>query len=440
MRVTHDADERLRRGFRVIRLIEGGAETPWPGALVCDAGGVTHLAVDADILGDDWVGWEAVPEGHVLAPVDMLRRTGGHDVLLPVCTERVEDFVDRRLASGAALTAGEAVTVAVSLLRGVGELSARGSSVRGSWWLTDAGRPVFAADGGAATLEQVTAAILHRLVLHVPDLDAALGAVADIVGDTRDRTRDLVRAEDGLFALASPTALATTTFPSRSARTPPSTASSPSGQSAEVDPPRPLAWSLARHLDADWADLVSRTTTAAWRALRRPSSTDRRKPWIVAACLAGVVMTGGLLWPDGTDAPATAETAPTMPPDVTPVTSEPPALATPAAPDESAADDPGGDAQTTDDLTALTDALLAGRAGCEGDGECLTAFTEDPGAPFASGVVDLPGTERTLTLLDEFGGVAVLRADAPEKPSQLVVIVRIDGRWLLRDVHDVAEQ
>jgi hypothetical protein len=440
MRVTHDADERLRRGFRVIRLIDGGAETPWPGALVCDADGVTSLAVDADILGDDWAGWEAVPEGHVLAPVDMLRRTGGHDVLLPVCTERVDDFVDRRLADGVALTAGEAVTVAVSLLRGVTELSTRRATVRGSWWLTDAGRPVFAADGGAATTERATADILHRLVRHVPDLEAVLVAVADIVGDTRDRTRDLVRAEEELFALASPAALATTTFPTRSARAPSSTASSPSGGLADAEPPRPLAWSLARHLDADWADLVSRSTTAVWRALRRPSSTGRGKPWIVAACLAGIVMTGGLLWPAGTDAPATAETAPNMPPDVTSVAAEPPAAATPPAPTETPADDPPAEAVTTDDLAAVTDALLAGRAGCEGDGECLDAFTEDPHAPFASGVVDLPGTERTLTLLDEFGGVAVLRADAPDKPSQLVVIVRIDGRWLLRDVHDVAEQ
>lgn len=435
MRVTHDADERLRRGFRVIRLIDGGAEAPWPGALVCDVEGVTYLAVDAETLGDDWAGWEAVPDGHVLAPADMLRRTGGHDVLLPVCTERVEDFVDRRLAGGAALTAGEAVTVAVSMLRGAGELSTHGSSVRGSWWLTDVGRPVFAADAGTAPAGETTADLLHRLVRHAPVLERALVAVADIVVDTRDRTRDLVRAEDELFALASPTALATTTFPTRSTRTHTSADSSSSEHAGRTEPPRPLAWSLARHLDADWADLVSRTTTAVWRALRRPSSTGRRKPWIVAACLAGVVMTGGLLWPDGTEAPATAETAPTIPPDVIPVTTEPPAVATPHAPAET-----GAGAPTSDDLTAVTDALLADRVGCEGDGECLTAVMEEPHAAFASGAVDLPPGERTLTFLDEFGGVAVLRADAPEKPSQLVVIVRIDGRWLLRDVHDVAEQ
>ena len=45
-----------------------------------------------------------------------------------------------------------------------------------------------------------------------------------------------------------------------------------------------------------------------------------------------------------------------------------------------------------------------------------------------------------MTLLDEFGGAAVLRAEAAGGTPQLVVIVRADGRWLLRDVYDVAQQ
>ena len=46
-----------------------------------------------------------------------------------------------------------------------------------------------------------------------------------------------------------------------------------------------------------------------------------------------------------------------------------------------------------------------------------------------------------MTLLDEFGGAAVLRVEAAGgAPPQLVVIVRADGRWLLRDVYDVAQQ
>ena len=62
--------------------------------------------------------------------------------------------------------------------------------------------------------------------------------------------------------------------------------------------------------------------------------------------------------------------------------------------------------------------------------------------PFPGGVVDLAAAERTVTLLDEFGGAAVLRVEASAAPAapQLVVIVRAGDRWLLRDVYDVAEQ
>ena len=63
-------------------------------------------------------------------------------------------------------------------------------------------------------------------------------------------------------------------------------------------------------------------------------------------------------------------------------------------------------------------------------------------APFPGGVVDLTAAERTVTLLDEFGGAAVLRVEASASAAspQLVVIVRTDDRWLLRDVYDVPEQ
>ena len=65
---------------------------------------------------------------------------------------------------------------------------------------------------------------------------------------------------------------------------------------------------------------------------------------------------------------------------------------------------------------------------------------EDPGRAFGAGVIDLDAAHRTITLLDDFGGVAVLRVDGQQAPTtaQLVVIVESDGRWRMRDVHDVA--
>ena len=61
----------------------------------------------------------------------------------------------------------------------------------------------------------------------------------------------------------------------------------------------------------------------------------------------------------------------------------------------------------------------------------------DPAAPLEAGVIDLAATQRQTTLLDDFGGVAVLRIDAVEAgpAPQLVVIMLVEDRWLLRDVH-----
>lgn len=94
------------------------------------------------------------------------------------------------------------------------------------------------------------------------------------------------------------------------------------------------------------------------------------------------------------------------------------------------------------DLAAITADLLTARSACGQDESCLGKVQESRGARFPSGVVDLPADERTVALLDEFGGAAVLRAEASgsDATPQLVVIVRTDERWLLRDVYDVPKQ
>ena len=79
------------------------------------------------------------------APLDIARRPGGHVVVLPWCTERVDVFVGRRRAASSPLSGGEVVTLVVSALRGTAEAH-RGRSgdeagPQGTWWLTDAGRP-----------------------------------------------------------------------------------------------------------------------------------------------------------------------------------------------------------------------------------------------------------------------------------------------------------
>ena len=423
----------------MIRLMAGGADSPWPGALVCGPTGETSIAVDADSLGFDWTGWAAEPSGHLLGPVDILRRADGHDVLLPVCTERLEEFLARR-AGGAQLTAGECVTVAVSLLRATAELTAAESRVSGTWWLTEAGKPVLATETGQAPHEGQTAEHLRHLAEQAPVLAAALLDAAAVVAEPRHRTRELERAEAAIFAVADPLALATTTFGPKLARDRSIADARPGPVDAEPAPP---SWvvSLSRHVDADWADLVSRTTTGVWRALRAPR-TGRRRPWLLAGGIAGVVLVGGLMWPTGGAGPATAEVpvGPTATPTPSPASAPAGQSGTRTGPGEKTASDPPVDAST--DLAAITADLLTARSACGQEESCLGKVQESGGARFPSGVVDLPADERTVALLDEFGGAAVLRAEASgsDATPQLVVIVRTDERWLLRDVYDVPKQ
>lgn len=448
--MTESGQDRLSRGYRVIRVLAGGAESPWRGSLVCGPTGEMGVTVDAGLLGAEWVGWTAAVTGHVLTPRDILRRPDGHDVLLPVCTERVEEFLARRAATGADLTSGEAVTVAVSLLRGWAELQETPSDVRGAWWLTDHGRPVFASDSADRAVAEATIELLSDLTRGVPELADALAEVIDPVPDPRRLDRALERAEGRVFSIADPVALATTTFGPKRVRD----RMLPEGRRIEEEAPapnRPWQLAFARHLDADWADLVSQTTTGLWRSVRARRPGGRRRPWLLAGGLAAAIVAGGLLWPTGPGGPATADGAasrdaeapsPVPSPSAAPVPMPDPTARGDA--EDATHDDSTGGIEPSEgapaDLASIADALLAGRSACGGESACLEGVLETADAQFPPGVVDLAAEERSVTLLDEFGGAAVLRAEAAGGTPQLVVIVRADGRWLLRDVYDVAQQ
>ena len=157
------------------------------------------------------------------------------------------------------------------------------------------------------------------------------------------------------------------------------------------------------------------------------------RPWLVAGGLAGVVLTGGLMWPTGGGGPATAEVPAGSPAATTP---------SPASASSEPVVDPPVEGGTEADLGVIAAELLSARTTCAGDQACLEQVLETVDASFPDGVVDLTAAERTVTLLDEFGGAAVLRVEASASAAspQLVVIVRTDDRWLLRDVYDVPEQ
>ncbi len=447
--MTSSVGDRLSQGYRVIRQLTGVNDSPWQGALVCGPDGEMVVLIDAATLGDEWGGWAAAANGHVLAPLDILLRPGGHDVMLPVCTERIEEFLVRRVAAGADLSPGEGVTVAVSLLRGLAELhspSARHEAVadvRGSWWLTDAGRPVFATGTADTPVVEATVELLRLVARDVADLAAALADVTDALTEPRPLMRELERAEAELFAVAGPLALATTTFGPRRVRD--SSIAAGENLLGDDEPSRPWPLSLVRHLDADWADLVSRTTTGVWRRLRTRAPGGRRRPWLVAGGLAGVLVVGGLLWPTAPGGPATADVPPQAS-SAEPSPSPAPAPTPAPEPRSTGSDLPGADSAAPpaseghDDLASVAAALLTARSECAQEPTCLEAIVETRDAQFPAGVVDLPPAERSVILLDEFGGAAVIRVESAGSPPQLVVLVRADGRWLIRDVHDVAGQ
>lgn len=438
--MTESTELWLGAGYRVVRQLAGDRESPWPGALVCDPEGATSVAVPAELLGCGWTGWDADASGHLLAPLDILRRSDGHDVLLPVCPEQLDEFLRRRDA-GADLSIGEAVTVAVSLLRGIADLPGETSAVRGTWWLTEDGRPVLAGDTGGDAVDE-TLAHLRSLAATVPELRDPLESALEAASDARRRARDLARVEEEIFAVGAPLALATTTFGPRRAR---GVAAPAERSDADDAASGQRSWllTLSRHLDAEWAELISHTTTAAWRALRSRRA-GRRQVWLVAAGLAGVVLIGGLMWPTADGGPATADVPPAV---ATPVPG--PAPDPPANPLHDSADtaidgetDPPPSPEAADDLALVADDLLTARQGCGQDTACLDGVQESSALSFPSGVADLPSDQRTVTVLDEFGGAAVVRAEAigSDAPAQLVVLVRAEGRWLLRDIYDIQGQ
>lgn len=435
-------DGLLGGAYRPIRAVRARLDGPWPGVLAHTSAGDACVLVDADALGAQWAGWDAAADGHVLAPVDVARRSDGHDVVLPVCVERLEEFVRRR-AGRMPLSAGEAVTLGVSVLRGCAQVAAAPGTT-GEWWLDDAGRPVLATDASPQRALDMAAAVLEQVAAD-PPVERTWATALRAVTAERISVRELESAEEALFAVATPEPLSTVSLNPRSAaESAPRAEAYAYGIGAhEVgDAATPSLWqSILAGVDDDLADTVSRATTAVWRRLRRTDparpASSRRAPWLVGGAVAAAVLAGGALWPTAsgvaTDDPADVVTTPA------PTATGAGADASPARAEPQgalSADGSGGA-----DLAQVAGGLIDARIACGGAPECLATVVADA-ATLPEGAIDLPADARTLTLLDDFGDIAVLRLDAADgtRPSQMVVILRRGEEWLLRDVSDVAQQ
>lgn len=335
------------------------------------------------------------------------------------------------------LAAGEAVTLGVSLLRGCAQM-ADAPEVTGEWWLDASGMPVLATDTSERRALDAAADALALVEVEPrlrPGWDAAIAAI------TADRVagRDLLDAEDALFAAASAEPLITVTLSPRSAVD--AGLRESYTDVAGDDHTRSVWQSLIGHVDADLADTVSRVTTAAWRRWRTPIGS-RRAPWLVGGAAAVAVLIGGALWPSAGGVATVAETSneSKVVGDSTPGPEESTVTPGPAASEET--DVPPASEAPSAALDQIATALLDRRLECGADAACLASVVDDPAVVLRQGAIDLPAASRTVTLLDDFGGVAVVRVDAVDAavPAQLVVIARKDDEWLLRDVHDVAQQ
>ena len=189
----------------------------------------------------------------------------------------------------------------------------------------------------------------------------------------------------------------------------------------------------------------------------------RRAPLLIAAAVGGAVLLGGLLWPEPdsraaeavaptpaatvrTDGAASPGADPESAGAVSEATTAPSdGAAPPAAPSARTAPSSDGDLEAA--ARQIVRALSACASGATGADVACAALREDPAAAPPAGLV-ATAPDAQITLVDEYGGVAVFRVEPPEgtgnqadgSAAQILVLVSVDGKWLIRDVYDVADQ
>jgi len=326
----------------------------------------------------------------------------------------------------------------VSLVRGLVDASRLPNSIGspGEWWLTEGGRPVFALVESGRSMLDATHDVLAAVDARAGSaLSGALADVVETMTDAARLVRNHARLEQAVFAAGTAEPLATTVFAPRRAREA-ALADRPATFEEVLHGGDTIAGRLARHVDADLADAFSRATTAVWRRFRSDRAPSRKRPLMVAGLTAGVVIAAGMMWPAG--GPATAQLdqpSPSAP-------AQPTATTAPASGPSPTTEDPDSDSAAPDGLETVLEGVLTARSACEGDEGCLATVLEDPTLTLSAGPLDLASAEREIALVDDFGGAAVLRVRSldGEGIAQLVVIVRENDSWLIRDVHDVADQ
>ncbi|MBD3752599.1 MAG: hypothetical protein IE935_09260 [Micrococcales bacterium] len=435
------ADDPFLIAFTPLRRVTT-RESPYAGTLVRSPAGV-HLLIDPEQVPAGELFWTPQEDTHVLRALDVVhmgtsRSEASVGALVEACREPLETYLEVRDSLLAPVTEPECATIMISLLRGANELRAAASKdLGGAWWLSASARPVFALMPGAEPAAQSACRILNRLPLD----DARGGSVRDaIVAVLRAddlRAGGIDACERAVFEWVEPGPLRPSSKPPAPVRLTPSPATVDSPLRAEsraVTPDEPAAFDrLVRGGDGGWHETladVAASARGAMRSLRRRPRAERpvrRGRLVIAAVAVGVVLAVAVtvLTPDARTAPA--DNAPTG--GGAPL----PAIGEATSPDS-------GLEEESPDLSRVAGVILDAMSTCAGDAACVGTISERGDVAPAAGAATAPAALRTLHLVDEYGDVAVVRAEADSYPPQLVVIARHDDRWLLREVLDLTQQ
>ena len=479
---------------RTIRVLREG-EGPFPGTLVSRGEGVAVRA-RAELL-RGWAGWALAGAEHVAAPLDIVLRPDGHDVLLPWCVRTVGSHLALRRAHEAqGVSRGEAVTLAVSVLRGVLEMThgvAGGApsrrrdggaeaELRGRWWLTDEGRPVFAIAVPAEVEGETPWASAQQLLCDLEravedrTLSRLLLRLADVTQDPRRLRAEAARWEEELLAIAAPRTLrvAETDFADARQEEPdagqPRAGQAPRRRDLRLvrDPPRRAPERTRRPSEPGWgsaragllgrpgrrvaaggravAGVFARVTTRSGMSVGRRTEVGVEAPagrrrWIgpatVAASVAAVIAVGGALWPTGSGSAGAVD----VPPRASPAASRagglgPAARPAEPAPSPTVAQSPRGPGPSADpDPEGAGRELVSTALRCQTTPmpACGDLWDDGPGA--MKPVRDQGGS---LSLIEDYGDIAAMRSGSGDG-AQMIVLVRRDAEWRIRDVYDIAD-
>ncbi|MFS0793904.1 hypothetical protein [Microbacterium sp. 1P10AE] len=345
-----------------------------------------------------------------------------HWTPLDTTIDSVAGYLHRRRRSAFALTTGEAATLAIGVVRGCAAAPSRAAG--GEWRLTAEGRPVLEDHPGGADIVTATVAVLDELVSLV-DADVRPG---------------FARLRDGVLT------------------DPPPAWDISVRRLLSVVEPRPLVLGpltpvadeeLSRGAHEDSREGAETLLDRLRDAVRRvsPRALLVGVGVTVALVVGATVISqpaapadarngsgASLSSPSAGRSPGADETVmPIAPGGVATAGPEPapegPEAARISTPPSETSVPPDGDVRTA----AL--ALLRTLASCADD-DCSSALWESR-PPEALAPLDPTGAE--LDVIDDFGGVAVVRLTGDEQ-TQYVTLVRHNDRWLVRSLEEVADQ